>query len=219
MIELILLDSSNLRSPLGNPEDILAPQELNRYELLRSDMRRREFLLGRLLLKAALTEGDDFWPGDFRMISTTLSESGKPIVAGAEFNLSHDQNAILIAVGDQVIGVDIESVQNFDDAMMRICFTKEERRKISHSPHPDCAATLLWCKKEAAAKATGAGLLSEITGARKRSLHCHGGFLNVAGLNRAYAVCSSQPILQTNISPALPRFEKVFAAFQCDNAT
>ena len=33
-------------------------------------------------------------------------------------NLSHDQNSILIAIGDQVIGVDLESAQIIDDAMM-----------------------------------------------------------------------------------------------------
>jgi len=219
MIELILLDGSTVDAPLAEPDRVLAPQEMKRYEKLRSDAGRREFLLGRMLLKAALTGGNSGCVRDFRMISTTVTATGKPTVAGAEFNLSHDGNAVLLAVGDQPVGVDIERVQDFDVAMIQICFTADERHRISRSLHPARVATLLWCMKEAAAKATGAGLLSELGKTRKSDLFFRGGFLNVAGVNRAYAVCSTQPISPTNISSALPRFERVFASFQRKVAT
>ncbi|MEI9962942.1 MAG: 4'-phosphopantetheinyl transferase superfamily protein [Limisphaerales bacterium] len=219
MIELILLDGSDIDTPLANPDRILARQELKHYEMLRSDTRRREFLLGRILLKAALAERNHQRIHDFNTISTTVSATGKPAIAGAEFNLSHDGNAFLLAVGDQAVGVDIESVQNFDDAMMEICFTADERRRISRSHHPDRVATLLWCLKEAAAKAMDDGLLSAIGEPRRQGLFFRGGFLKVAGLDRAYAVCSPEPILPTHILSARPRFDKVFTAFQLEDAS
>jgi phosphopantetheinyl transferase len=142
---------------------------------------------------------------------------GKPIVAGAEFNLSHDGNAVLLAIGDQIVGVDIECVQDFDASMIEMCFTGDEQERIARSVHPDRVATLLWCLKEAEVKATGAGLLSGMGETGKRRLFFRGGFLTVAGLNRAYAVCSTQQISSMKISSALPRFEKVFNKFQFED--
>jgi len=217
MIELIVLDSSTVDLPLENADLVLAPEELKYYETLRADSRRREFLLGRILLKTVLTSGDPHRVCDFCKISTTTSMTGKPAVSGAEFNLSHDGNAVLLAIGDQVVGVDIERVQDFDTAMIDLCFTCREQDRIAQSIHPDRVATLLWCLKEAAAKATGVGLLSGMRETGKRQLFFRGGFLTVAGLNRAYAVCSTQQISSMRISLALPRFEKVFNTFQFED--
>jgi phosphopantetheinyl transferase len=214
MIELILLDGSTINAPLTNPHRVLAREEMRHYQMLRSDTRRREFLLGRILLKAALIERNNCFTNDFQMISPTLSATGKPAVAGAEFNLAHDENAVLLAIGDQVVGVDVERVQYFDDAMMKICFSAAERHRIARTPRPDRMATLLWCMKEAAAKATGDGLLSELEGQRKTKLFFRGGFLNIAGHNRAYAVCSPCSISPISIYSALSRFDQTFATLQ-----
>ena len=214
MIELILLDGSTVDAPTISPQRVLSQPEMEYFHKLRSDSRRREFLLGRILIKSALSETKHGFVDDFPLINPHLSETGKPSVAGAEFNLAHDGHAVLLAIGDQVVGVDIERIQSFDAAMMTTCFTGAERRRIVGSPQPDRVATLLWCLKEAAAKATGAGLVSELDVSRKPGLFFRGGFLNIAGHERAYAVCSPRPIKPTRISPALPRFGHVFAALK-----
>ncbi|HXI72489.1 MAG TPA: 4'-phosphopantetheinyl transferase superfamily protein [Verrucomicrobiae bacterium] len=214
MIELILLDGSIVDTPMTSPQRVLSRPEMEHYHKLRSDSRRREFLLGRILIKAVLTETNHGFISDFPLINPHLSVTGKPAVVGAEFNLAHDGQAVLLAVGDQVVGVDIERIQSFDAAMMTACFTGAERRRIVRSRHPDRVATLLWCLKEAAAKATGAGLVSELEGSRKTRLFYRGGFLHIAGRDRAYAVCSPRPIEPVKVSPALPRFDHVFAALK-----
>jgi phosphopantetheinyl transferase len=214
MIELILLDGSTVDAPMTSPQRVLSRPEMEHYHKLRSDARRREFLLGRILIKAALTETNHGFISDFPLINPHLSVTGKPAVAGAEFNLAHDGQAVLLAVGDQVVGVDIERIQPFDAAMMTTCFTGAERRRIMRSRQPDWVATLLWCLKEAAAKATGAGIVSELEGSRKTWLFFRGGFLNVAGHDRAYAVCSPRPIEPVKVSPAIPRFDYVFSALK-----
>jgi phosphopantetheinyl transferase len=213
MIELILLDSSNVSEPLANPETVLGRQEWQCYKRLRSESRRREFLLGRILLKAALSERRPYQGCDFDAIDTIISSTGKPEVAGVEFNLSHDGELVLLAIGDQPVGVDIERVQRFDAAMMDICFTAAERQQIHRTSDPDRVASLLWCRKEAAAKATGAGLVSELGEVWRNKLFCADGCLNAAGGLRAYAICSPRPISGGEIFPALPRFEKVFTRF------
>lgn len=213
MIELIILDGSTIPVPLTNPEYVLSQQELQRYETLRSDRRRREFLLGRILLKAALTDTDHHRGRDFTTINPAISVTGKPTLAGVEFNLSHTGDVVLLAMGDQPVGVDVESVQNFDAMMLELCFTGKERQYISCSREPDRTATLLWCQKEAAAKATGVGLLSELEETRKQALYFSSGILSIAGQPRAYAVCSPRPILQADVVPALPRFQRVFATY------
>lgn len=214
MIELILLDGSTVDAPMTSPQCVLSRPEMEHYHKLRSDSRRREFLMGRILIKAALIEISHGFISDFPLINPQLSVTGKPAVAGAEFNLAHDGQAVLLAIGDQVVGVDIERIQSFDAAMMTTCFTGAERQRIARSRQSDRVATLLWCLKEAAAKATGAGLVSELEGGRKTWLFFRGGFLNVAGHDRAYAVCSPRPIEPVKVSPALPRFDYVFAALK-----
>jgi 4'-phosphopantetheinyl transferase len=209
MIELKLLDGSTIDISSLRPGNVLASAELDHYKKSGSESRRREFLLGRFLLKTMLSKGNDSMAQDFNRIETIISETGKPSVPGIEFNLSHDGEAILLAIGDQVAGVDIETVQTFDDALLATCFTIAEQRRITGSRRPDRMATLLWCLKEAAVKAGGTGLATDDGLAPKPDgkLFFRGGFLTVAGILRAYAVCSPQPIFPADLSVEFLRLE------------
>lgn len=214
MIELLLLDGSPLTVPLAHPQRILSPEELKYYATFCADSRRCEFLLGRLLLKAALSARTGHHIYDLSLIGTGISATGKPFVAGAEFSLSHDGDAVLLAVGDQPVGVDIETVQHFDDAMMSMCFDTSERQRIVRSRRPDHVATLLWCVKEAVAKATGNGLLPKLAGKTTGAKQfVRAGFLRLAECERAYAVCSPLPIPPIQIMPARPRFDEIILRY------
>jgi phosphopantetheinyl transferase len=208
MIELFILDGST--APVGQikPGLVLSAEELHSFAGYRAESRRRDFLLGRLLLKMALTRRNGGCSLDFPFISTSLTATGKPIVDGAQFSLSHDSGVILLAIGDQPVGVDIESVQHFDEAMIQMCFNDNEQRQIAGDPQPDRAATLLWCSKEAAAKATGRGLLSELGKTTSREFFQRGGFLDIGGRSRAYALCSPLPIAPVSITSSEDWFEE-----------
>lgn len=209
-MELIFLDA-NAHVPIS-PNRILAPAELERYGSFNCESGRRDYLLGRLLLKTALTNGDYRRVRDFGMITTTMTPEGKPTAAGAEFSLSHDDGAVLLAIGDEPVGVDMETVQEFNEPMLRLCFDDTTRRAISRSRRPDRSATLAWCLKESAAKATGAGVLPLLKRPVPDGLYTRGGFLRSNGRERAYAICSTAPLPACSVIRALPRFRRAFAA-------
>lgn len=95
---------------------------------------------------------------------------GKPYIlsggAGAsalpEFNVSHTDGAIAIAVGATAVGVDIEHVGGceFDWNVAPLCFNKGERAAIAAAgaSQRSIHAYALWTRKEALLKATGQGL-------------------------------------------------------------
>lgn len=209
MIELILLDASAVPTP-PEAHRVLAPAELKSFDIMLAASRRREYLLGRALLKAALTGGGFRRERDYGMIETSLSPSGKPSVAGAEFSLSHDGEALLLGVGDQSIGVDLETVQRFDDEMLTACFCPEERRRIRDARDPARAATLAWCMKEAVAKAAGSSVVAGLGRPLDDASFLRGGFVRVAGIERAFAVASLRALPPVELSPALPRFSSAF---------
>lgn len=206
MIELFLLDSSSLRVP--EPDRTLAAPDLARLDRM-STKRRREFLFGRALLNAALADRGFRRRLNDGMIDVPIG-GGKPSIPGVEFNLSHDGAAVLLGLGDQPIGVDIETVQVFDDLMLEMCFTPDERRAILTAPRPDRAATLAWCMKEASAKALGSSVLARLGRYDTLALPSRFGFVTVAGRERAYAVVSTRRLPDLTLIPALPRFDAAF---------
>ncbi len=80
------------------------------------------------------------------------------------FNLSHSENYILIAVGKDEIGVDIEKMKNLFEyqSLIDAIFTKEEKNFITKAPEPVKAFYLLWTRKEALLKATGMGIVNDL---------------------------------------------------------
>lgn len=90
--------------------------------------------------------------------------NGKPHFAGAgalPFNLSHTQTRAALACGQNVeVGVDIERVGSFDDALARRVLTEQERAVLSALPLAMQARQFFrfWTAKEAVLKALGVGL-------------------------------------------------------------
>lgn len=82
---------------------------------------------------------------------------GKPWVAGIEHNLSHCDDVALLAVArDVAVGVDIER----RDAPI-------DQRAVGRLVRAPAEASMdfmrVWCRKEACLKATGVGLLDDLT--------------------------------------------------------
>ena len=82
--------------------------------------------------------------------------------ASLEFNVSHTDGAIAVAIGATALGVDIEytGASEFEWDLAPVCFNLAERdtlaavRAVQRSDH----AYALWTRKEALLKATGQGL-------------------------------------------------------------
>lgn len=88
-------------------------------------------------------------------------ENGKPYLAehpDIHFNMSHCRNAVICALNDSPIGVDIERRRQAKDELIRHTMNDEEIGKIKDSDDKDFAFTKLWTRKEAFVKLTGLGI-------------------------------------------------------------
>lgn len=89
-------------------------------------------------------------------------ERGKPRFAGAcepHFNLSHAGSRVVCAMASYEVGIDVERIRPCKDAVMKRCFTSEERKAVREAGgDADNVFTALWTRKEALAKLSGEGL-------------------------------------------------------------
>lgn len=86
---------------------------------------------------------------------------GKPYLVDhpeIHFNLSHCPAGVICALNDRPVGIDIESVREYNDSLARYVMNEREMQEITASEHPDVAFTRLWTMKEAVLKWKGTGL-------------------------------------------------------------
>ena len=91
------------------------------------------------------------------------NEHGKPFMEGApHFSISHCKEGIAVAIDDEPIGIDIESIRHADKDLIERTMNENEIRLIANSQQPtaDREFTRLWTQKEAIAKAEGTGIVS-----------------------------------------------------------
>lgn len=118
---------------------------------------QRTCVLAYLLLKRALKE-------EFGLEETPLfeyGEHGKPSIVGHPeifFNLSHCREAVACAVSRRPVGIDVESVGRYREAVARYTMNDEEMALITNAPQPEVMFTRLWTMKEARLKLTGEGI-------------------------------------------------------------
>ena len=93
------------------------------------------------------------------------NEHGKPSIVGHPeicFNLSHCKEAAVCVVSDHPVGIDVESIREYRDSLVRYTMNDDEVRQIESSEHPDVAFIRLWTMKEAALKLIGTGISNDI---------------------------------------------------------
>ena len=110
------------------------------------------------------------------------NEHGKPFIKGEDerkkeegpfFSISHCKEGIAVAVDDQPIGIDIESVRSADESLIERTMCEEERRMINDANDArDRMFIRLWTQKEAVVKAVGTGIESfeQLQGIRYQNL-------------------------------------------------
>ena len=93
------------------------------------------------------------------------NEHGKPSIVGHPeifFNLSHCKEAAICAISDRPIGVDVESVREFKECLVRYTMNDDEVREIEAAEDRAMAFIRLWTKKEAALKLEGTGISKDV---------------------------------------------------------
>ncbi len=140
-------------------------------------------------------------------ISITENEHGKPIITDRDlhFNISHSKNAVMCALSDKSIGVDIEHITQKRDSIIKKCFTDTEAAWV----RTDEDFFRIWTLKESYLKATGTGIISPLTRLSFTlgdKIVCHDeqkastlNFYSGSAYGYAYSVCSHESITPDNI--------------------
>ena len=93
------------------------------------------------------------------------NEHGKPsIVAHPEiyFNLSHCKEAVVCAISDKPVGVDVESHREFSESLINYTMNDEEKAEIRKSHNVAAAFIRLWTMKEATSNLIGTGITHDV---------------------------------------------------------
>ena len=89
------------------------------------------------------------------------NEHGKPYIEGGPFfSISHCKAGIAVAIDCEPVGIDIESVRQADDDLIKRVMCAREQEMIRSAEHPERTFTRLWTMKEAVVKAQGTGITS-----------------------------------------------------------
>ena len=92
-------------------------------------------------------------------------EHGKPGIKGhpyIHFNMSHCREAVICVLSDQPVGVDIESIREYNDSLARYTMNGQELQQIAEAARSDVAFISLWTQKEAVLKKSGRGITDDM---------------------------------------------------------
>jgi len=159
------LDESITPALLAQYCRLLSPQELEQAERFRSQADRLRAIVGRVLMRWALSQYRQIEPADWQFAATVL---GKPYIQspeglGLQLNLSHSRDVTVCAITiDHDVGVDVEAMDRHAQ-YTRIAerfFAPQEAQMVHSLPADKQAETFirLWTLKEALLKACGRGL-------------------------------------------------------------
>jgi phosphopantetheinyl transferase len=121
--------------------------------------RRAEYLAGRALLRHAIAEHTGRQAASLKI---RVSAAGKPeCIGGPAISISHSGEALVCALADVAVGVDVETAAPRDiDGIAERYFTPAEVCWLA--PDPAKRFRMLWVLKEAYLKALGVGLAGRL---------------------------------------------------------
>ena len=135
---------------------LLSDDERRRADRFATPALRARFVAQRAIVRELLAPYLGVAPRD---IAFSRGTRGKPFVDGAHFNLSHSDDLALLAVAPFAVGVDVERVGHVDPhKLARVVLAPAEAACLEPR-----AFLRVWCRKEAYLKATGAGLVDDLT--------------------------------------------------------
>ena len=157
---LFIKDDLDAITPEELEEAIAALPEWRREKTLRfkHEQGRKECAFSYLLLCQALREVY----GITEQPQFSIGEHGKPSLvletSDIHFNLSHCKSAIACVVAPFAVGVDIERIGRYDEALARHVLNDQEFAAVQQASDPQLAFTRYWTQKEAVVKLTGRGI-------------------------------------------------------------
>ncbi len=128
------------------------------YRLIKNDKKRRQFILGKFLLREAVIDNS---LSLCMLKSIELNEFGKPYFTDSNihFNISHSSDLVVCAISkDMIVGIDIEERRVINIGYFHSCFSRKELEEIYESGDIYSGFFRYWTIKESILKATGTGL-------------------------------------------------------------
>ncbi|MBK1811288.1 4'-phosphopantetheinyl transferase superfamily protein [Clostridium sp. YIM B02505] len=130
--------------------------QIKRYHL---DIDKKLSLYSDLLVRITACQALDMKNSD---IVFEKGDHGKPYInqyVNFNYNISHTRDAIVLAISDSAIGVDIEKIRKADPYIAKRFFTSDEQEYIIQDNfQSDRRFCEVWTKKEAYVKYSGKGL-------------------------------------------------------------
>jgi 4'-phosphopantetheinyl transferase len=162
-------------------EKILGPLELARWNGMRFEKRRNEFLLGRYAAKKLLTSRFLSWAGKpYTSLQILNEEDGAPYLSGSgdsgSISISHREDTAVAAYSQNKafqIGIDLELIESREWSFVEDFFTPREARFVKGmSPSwMSTWVTLVWSAKEAVLKSWHQGLRMDTRSIEIQRLH------------------------------------------------
>ncbi len=158
---MIYIDKNISSFDLAEAMNMLSAERREKMEAISNEAVRRQGIAAYLLLCKALREEY----GITEPPTFGYEDGGKPFILARpyiHFNLSHCSEAVICAVSDRPVGVDIETVRPFKDALARHVLSEEEYHKVVAAPSSALEFIKLWTRKEALLKLTGEGIRTNL---------------------------------------------------------
>lgn len=134
-------------------QKLLSPSETKRLESIKSDNRRREYLLSRALMRHALSQKFHLQEKDWQFIEQPESA---PVIHNLPeniyFSLSHSRGFICFAISSCPMGIDIEASNKRRDfpALAAMFMNNEELDNLVQNESTEIDYFYrVWCAKEA----------------------------------------------------------------------
>ena len=159
-LKLFKIELSGYYGRVSQLENYLTSTELQRAKRYHFEKDRNRFIICRSILKILLAEQIGL---EVYEISIDIHPNKKPYLSSHPsvfFNVSHAGEYALIAIGKNIVGVDVEKVDQDYDYSETIphIFNKTEIDILSATTDLKRTFFKFWTRKEAIVKATGIGI-------------------------------------------------------------
>lgn len=138
--------------------EIFNEEEIDIASRYTRDEDKKRYILGKFFLRMILSKMLSITPSAIQFFR---NENNRPYcIEGLEFNISHSGNFIVIAISPQLVGIDIELINNdFEyESILIDCFTFLELSQVDNAND----FYKFWTRKESILKATGEGMIGNL---------------------------------------------------------
>ena len=153
------VDDSDGAPCISKMLEVVSPKKKEKLKKLRSNIDRKIGVYADVLLRLMICESAEI---NCRDIVIEAGKTGKPYLASSpqlEFNISHTKNAVVAALSDKPVGVDVERIRQTDISLACDIFTENEFMYLNSDEEGRLRRFFdLWTKKEALIKHNGDGL-------------------------------------------------------------